>query len=142
MTKFYIIWQYWKISYNLSKNLTTFNKNGYYSTELKDNWQYWTNLDNICQILDIFGQYRTIFVNICQYLLIYNNITAYLAIQSRLCCFETFWILYIYITRTSSRGALAPKNNWQYWTKSDNICQYWIYKDNIRQYLSISVNIY
>ena len=49
-------------------------------------------------ILDILGQYRKIFVNISQYLLIYNNINAYLAIPLRLCCFETFWILYIYLS--------------------------------------------
>ena len=75
-------------------------------------------LDNILQywtIFDQFWQYWTIFVNIGHYISISNNIITNLAISSRLCCFETFWILSQwvneYITHTSYRGAFAPKNS-------------------------------
>ena len=96
------LWQKLTLSDSIGKYLkiyqylTTFDKNGNYSTKLKDNQWYWTISDNIGQYLSIFDQfwqYQTIFVNIGHYILISNNIITNLAISSRLCCFETFWIL-------------------------------------------------
>ena len=123
MTIYENLWQNFAISDNIGKYLTiyqyltTFDKNGHYSTKFKDNQWYCPISDNIGQYLSIFDQfwqYWTIFVNIGHYISISNNIITNLAISSRLCCFETFWILsqwvYEYITHTSYRGAFAPKN--------------------------------
>ena len=113
------IWQFltkFDLSHNIGiylaiyQYLTTFDKDGHYSKEFENNWQYLgisVNIGQYLSMLDKSWKYLSILDNIYKYL------TELLLIQQfdwECTAFTLSWYyLSIWLTRTSSKGAFAPK---------------------------------